>query len=89
MDWSVTLLDTMIEDEMRVNAFIKDEAEFRIQLLNQIKQQALVIEHLQQQLEDKQSEIDELSKKKEVELAREDVLAIKDELLSNNGVITD
>ena len=85
MDWSVT----MIEDEMRVNAFIKDEAEFRIQLLNQIKQQALVIEHLQQQLEDKQSEIDELSKKKEVELAREDVLAIKDELLSNNGVITD
>ena len=34
MDWSVTLLDTMIEDEMRVNAFIKDEAEFRIQLLN-------------------------------------------------------
>ena len=44
---------------------------------------------MQQQLEDKQSEIDELSKKKEVELAREDVLAIKDELLSNNGVITD
>lgn len=89
MDWSVTLLDKLIEDSIRVNEFIKGEAQFRIELLKQLEQQALIIEHLQEQLELSQNKIDELSKKKETELAHEDVLTIKEDLLSNKGVITD